>query len=200
MRVIITALLITLSLIDQVKCFAQTEKLISPASPTRCLRSMGPRLIHPSSLRISYLPKISNRLSHGVLDQSQTKAYFALRSVAVSSMSMIETIFSTTHTVPLYLSLLLNSSLFFILRSKLNQMLTPEGFAHSLVLGTMLWHTLGWRGWSTCVLYLILGQVVTKVKFLEKQAKGIAEGRGGRRGPENVWYVVKYHIYIIFLT
>jgi len=28
---------------------------------------------------------------------------------------------------------------------------------------------------------------VTKVGFAEKDALGIAEGRGGRRGPENVW-------------
>jgi uncharacterized protein (TIGR00297 family) len=66
-------------------------------------------------------------------------------------------------------------------------MLTPEGFAHSLALGTMLWTTLGWRGWTVCVVYLFLGQAVTKVGFDEKTKLGIAEGRGGRRGPENVW-------------
>ncbi len=66
-------------------------------------------------------------------------------------------------------------------------MLTPEGFAHSLALGTMLWMTLGWRGWTVCVLYLFLGQLVTKIGFDTKQKLGIAEGRGGRRGPENVW-------------
>jgi len=66
-------------------------------------------------------------------------------------------------------------------------MLTPEGFYHSLALGTMLWHTLGWQGWTTCVLYLFCGSLVTKVKFQEKEKMGIAEGRGGRRGPENVW-------------
>jgi uncharacterized membrane protein len=51
----------------------------------------------------------------------------------------------------------------------------------------MLWNTLGWRGWTLCVLYLFLGSAVTKVKFAEKEKLGIAEGRGGRRGPENVW-------------
>eukprot|EP00565_Helicotheca_tamesis_P005115 CAMPEP_0185727890 /NCGR_PEP_ID=MMETSP1171-20130828/3442_1 /TAXON_ID=374046 /ORGANISM="Helicotheca tamensis, Strain CCMP826" /LENGTH=226 /DNA_ID=CAMNT_0028396535 /DNA_START=444 /DNA_END=1124 /DNA_ORIENTATION=- len=66
-------------------------------------------------------------------------------------------------------------------------MLTPEGFAHSIALGTCLWAALGWRGWTLCVLYLFLGQAVTKVRFEEKEKKGIAEGRGGRRGPENVW-------------
>jgi uncharacterized protein (TIGR00297 family) len=66
-------------------------------------------------------------------------------------------------------------------------MLTPTGFAHSLALGTMLWTSLGYRGWTVCVLYLFLGQLVTKIGFDTKQTLGIAEGRGGRRGPENVW-------------
>jgi uncharacterized protein (TIGR00297 family) len=65
--------------------------------------------------------------------------------------------------------------------------MTPEGFAHSMALGTMLWMTLGWRGWTLCVLYLIFGNLVTKVRFAEKEQRGLAEGRGGRRGPENVW-------------
>jgi uncharacterized protein (TIGR00297 family) len=34
---------------------------------------------------------------------------------------------------------------------------------------------------------LFLGQIVTKVGFQEKEELGIAEKRGGRRGPENVW-------------
>lgn len=51
----------------------------------------------------------------------------------------------------------------------------------------MLWTALGWREWTVCVVYLFLGQLVTKVGFAEKEALGIAEGRGGRRGPENVW-------------
>jgi uncharacterized protein (TIGR00297 family) len=56
-----------------------------------------------------------------------------------------------------------------------------------MALGTGLWTTLGWRGWTLCVAYLVLGSAVTKVKFAEKEKAGIAEGRGGRRGPENVW-------------
>eukprot|EP00977_Amphora_coffeiformis_P009456 scaffold2182_cov198-Amphora_coffeaeformis.AAC.16 len=66
-------------------------------------------------------------------------------------------------------------------------MLTPNGFINAFGLGTMLWATLGWRGWIYCVLYLFFGQAVTKVRFQEKESKGLAEGRGGRRGPENVW-------------
>jgi uncharacterized membrane protein len=84
----------------------------------------------------------------------------------------------------------INAALFALLRDKLLTMLTPLGFAHSLALGTGLWATLGWRGWSTCVLYLFLGQAVTKVRFQDKESRGLAEKRGGRRGPENVWCVI----------
>lgn len=65
--------------------------------------------------------------------------------------------------------------------------LTPSGLLHAWVLGVALWSTLGWRGWLVCVLYLVFGSLVTKVKQTEKEAKGIAEKRGGARGPENVW-------------
>ena len=91
------------------------------------------------------------------------------------------------YNVPIVSSLVLNTILFFSLKPKLMTMLTPEGFAHSLALGTMLWTALGWKGWTVCVVYLFLGQFVTKFGFDKKEALGIAEGRGGRRGPENVW-------------
>ncbi|KAG5188731.1 integral membrane protein DUF92-domain-containing protein [Tribonema minus] len=75
----------------------------------------------------------------------------------------------------------------FIGSGKAEKLLTPQGAAHAYVLGNILWYALGWRGWTTCVLYLLAGSAVTKVKMAEKTARGIAEGRGGRRGPENVW-------------
>jgi len=84
-------------------------------------------------------------------------------------------------------ALALNSGLAAVGQLKGQKVLTPSGLAHSWALGVMLWGSLGWRGWSTCVLYLICGSVVTKVKKAKKEALGIAEGRGGMRGPENVW-------------
>uniref|UniRef100_A0A7S2GNY6 TIGR00297 family protein n=1 Tax=Octactis speculum TaxID=3111310 RepID=A0A7S2GNY6_9STRA len=67
------------------------------------------------------------------------------------------------------------------------KMLTPSGLLHAWALGIILWSALGWQGWSLCVFYLVMGSVVTKVKIEEKSKLGIAEGRGGSRGPENVW-------------
>ena len=37
------------------------------------------------------------------------------------------------------------------------------------------------------VAYLVLGSLVTRLGLREKQDRGLAEARGGRRGPENVW-------------
>jgi len=89
--------------------------------------------------------------------------------------------------VPLWQAFAINVVLFSTFSSKLLKSLTSEGFAHAMVLGTLLWATLGFRGWLVCVSYLIFGSAVTKIRFKEKEAAGIAEARGGRRGPENVW-------------
>ena len=97
------------------------------------------------------------------------------------------TIFQYHGNVPILHAFGINLVLFLTARTKLLSALTPSGFVNAMGLGTLLWTTLGWRGWTYCVLYLVLGQAVTKVQFAQKQAAGLAEGRGGRRGPENVW-------------
>ncbi len=66
-------------------------------------------------------------------------------------------------------------------------LLTRAGWVHAGVLGTLLWGTLGWRGWLAVVVYLGLGSLVTKLGFRRKRELGLEEARGGRRGPENVW-------------
>jgi len=66
-------------------------------------------------------------------------------------------------------------------------LLTRAGWVHAGVLGTLLWGSLGWRGWLAVVVYLALGSAVTKLGFRRKRELGLAEGREGRRGPENVW-------------
>lgn len=66
-------------------------------------------------------------------------------------------------------------------------LLTPAGWLHAAILGSLLWGCLGWRGWLAVVAYLALGSLVTRLGFRRKQDQGLAEARGGRRGPENVW-------------
>jgi hypothetical protein len=65
--------------------------------------------------------------------------------------------------------------------------LTPSGLFHATILGIGLWTFLGVQGWFLCVFYLIAGSLVTKIGFKQKERLGIAEKRGGARGPENVW-------------
>jgi len=100
---------------------------------------------------------------------------------------LVESALSSTGNVPFSLALGINTLLFGAFNGKLKTMLTPTGFSHAAALGTVLWTTLGWKGWTLCVVYLILGQVVTKVRFKDKEQRGLAQSRGGRRGPENVW-------------
>ncbi len=66
-------------------------------------------------------------------------------------------------------------------------LLTRAGWIHAGVLGTLLWGTLGWPGWLAVVFYLLLGSLVTRLGYRRKLSSGLAEARGGRRGPENVW-------------
>jgi uncharacterized protein (TIGR00297 family) len=66
-------------------------------------------------------------------------------------------------------------------------LLTRAGWFHAAVLGTVLWGCLGWRGWMAVVAYLALGSLVTRLGLAWKQRRGLAEARGGRRGPANVW-------------
>jgi hypothetical protein len=101
--------------------------------------------------------------------------------------NLAQSLFRDSGKVPFLQALGLNTVLFAVLQPKLFTMLTPAGYGNAFFPGTMLWHTIGWKGWSLCVCYLFLGQAVTKVRFAEKEKMGIAEARGGRRGPENVW-------------
>ncbi|MEN9235592.1 MAG: TIGR00297 family protein [Gloeomargarita sp. GMQP_bins_25] len=65
--------------------------------------------------------------------------------------------------------------------------LTRWGWVHAWMLGVLLWGTLSWRGYLVVLVYFGVGSVVTKVGYGHKAAAGIAEKRGGARGPENVW-------------
>ena len=53
-------------------------------------------------------------------------------------------------------------------------LLTTRGWIHAAALGTMLWGSLGWRGWLAVAVYLVLGSLVTRIGFANKQRRGIA--------------------------
>jgi len=66
-------------------------------------------------------------------------------------------------------------------------LMTKWGWISAGVLGSILWGCLSWQGWISVVIYLLFGSLVTKIGYKFKAKKGIAEKRGGKRGPENVW-------------
>ena len=66
-------------------------------------------------------------------------------------------------------------------------LMTKGGWLSAGILGTILWGCLSWQGWISVVFYLLFGSLVTKLGYKFKKDRGIAEKRGGRRGPENVW-------------
>lgn len=67
------------------------------------------------------------------------------------------------------------------------KLLTPAGYLNAWGLGVLVWGALGWRGYGVVMVYFLLGSAVTRVGLDRKLAAGIAEGRSGVRGPENVW-------------
>ncbi|ASC70724.1 putative membrane protein [Halomicronema hongdechloris C2206] len=67
------------------------------------------------------------------------------------------------------------------------KLLTVAGYFHAWILGVLIWGCLGWAGYTVVMVYFLVGSAVTRIGAARKQAAGIAEGRSGRRGPENVW-------------
>ena len=67
------------------------------------------------------------------------------------------------------------------------KLLTPAGLINAWGLGVVVWGTLGWRGYGVVMFYFLVGSAVTRIGMAQKEAEGIAEKRGGARGPENVW-------------
>lgn len=67
------------------------------------------------------------------------------------------------------------------------KLLTPAGYINAWLLGVIVWGALGLPAYATTLFYFFVGSAVTKVGMAEKEAYGIAEARGGVRGPGNVW-------------
>lgn len=67
------------------------------------------------------------------------------------------------------------------------KLLTPVGYLNALILGIIVWGTLGWRGYLIVMFYFLVGSGLTFVRMEQKTAEGIAEERSGMRGAGNVW-------------
>ena len=131
----------------------------------------------------------STSISEKAYVRLSTQRHLGLENVPEPVMNFLTSVSRNTGGVPLAQAFGINALAFSLLLKPLSKMLTGAGIINALILGTLLWTTLGWRGWSVCVAYLFAGSLVTKVGFEKKEKLGIAEGRGGKRGPDNLWYV-----------
>lgn len=62
---------------------------------------------------------------------------------------------------------------------------TVSGAVTGAVIGTMVVAGTGWRGWLLLIATFMLASATTRMGRRRKEATGIAEPRGGRRGPGN---------------
>ena len=88
---------------------------------------------------------------------------------------------------PWLVAIALNSMLMLVSIVIPKKLLTPAGTINAWGLGVVVWGTLGWRGYAVVMFYFLVGSAVTRIGMAQKEAAGIAEKRGGARGPENVW-------------
>lgn len=88
---------------------------------------------------------------------------------------------------PWLVAIVLNSILMLVSIVIPKKLLTPAGTINAWGLGVVVWGTLGWRGYGVVMFYFLVGSAVTRIGMAQKEAEGIAEKRGGARGPENVW-------------
>jgi len=79
-------------------------------------------------------------------------------------------------------------------------LMTKGGWISAGILGSILWGCLSWQGWMSVVIYLLFGSFVTKIGYKYKNEQGIAEKRGGRRGPENVWGSAASGLFLAMMT
>jgi uncharacterized protein (TIGR00297 family) len=88
---------------------------------------------------------------------------------------------------PWLIAIILNTVLLIFAIVIPKKLLTRAGLINAWVLGVVIWANLGWRGYGVVMFYFLVGSAVTKIGMAQKEAQGIAEKRGGARGPENVW-------------
>lgn len=64
-------------------------------------------------------------------------------------------------------------------------MVSRGGALGGLVVGTVIYASLGPGGFAVLALFVVGGSVLTRIGYRHKEASGAAEGRGGRRGARN---------------
>ncbi|MDA8015856.1 MAG: DUF92 domain-containing protein [Thermoanaerobaculia bacterium] len=57
-----------------------------------------------------------------------------------------------------------------------------SGAIAGLFIGTVVWASLGWRGWAVLVAFFVIGTGATKLGYRRKAEQNLAQEGGGRRG------------------
>ena len=103
------------------------------------------------------------------------------------SVAVVSTVLPVPHPAGWLTGALVNTALLAIAWALPKKLLTPAGYLHAWGLGVLVWGSLGWRGYLVVMTYFLAGSAVTRLGQQRKEDAGIAEGRSGVRGPENVW-------------
>jgi uncharacterized protein (TIGR00297 family) len=64
-------------------------------------------------------------------------------------------------------------------------MVSRSGALGGFVVGSLVYASLGWRGFAVLALFVIGGSALTRLGYARKQDAGTAEVAGGRRGAKN---------------
>ncbi len=85
------------------------------------------------------------------------------------------------------IGIVVNTVLILVAFALPKKLLTVMGYLNAWLLGVIVWGCLSWQGYVVVLFYFFVGSSITRVGMKRKEAEGIAENRGGIRGPENVW-------------
>ena len=95
------------------------------------------------------------------------------------------TFYTTPFIARFWVAPLINAVL--ALTAYYSKLVSRSGAIGGFVVGTLIYFFLDWRGSVVLVTFFVLGTLVTKVKYKEKAAKGIAQEDQGRRGAKHAF-------------
>jgi uncharacterized protein (TIGR00297 family) len=66
-------------------------------------------------------------------------------------------------------------------------LLSPSGCLAALIIGALVWGSLGWQGWAVLLFFFLGGTAATKFRYEAKHSRGVAQDNGGRRRWRHAW-------------
>uniref|UniRef100_A0A0D9V588 TIGR00297 family protein n=1 Tax=Leersia perrieri TaxID=77586 RepID=A0A0D9V588_9ORYZ len=158
--------------------------LLAPVSPSPRLLSSSRSYFLLASQTLPLLPRCP-RVAHRVLVSPPR----ALPDTAVGAAEALRGALADAFLAspPTWRSAAVSNLAVFVAASPLLLSgLSASGFAAAYLLGTLTWRAFGHKGLILVAAYFVAGTAATKLKIKQKEALGVAEKRGGRRGPGSV--------------